>query len=73
MGDQMAVSLRKAEANKKAIVDTLGVSDLDLQEIMSNPEAFASMLEGKELTEDQIANLEEYLNSLYEEVNTMRE
>ena len=74
LGRQMANTEENANAAVEGIRETLGLSELSFDELMTlSPEAIASMLEGKNLTEEQIAQLEGQLDTLYEQVEIMRE
>lgn len=73
MGDSMAAYTSKANASLQAIQDVLGVSDIDLENILANPGRIEELVEEKNLTEEQIDNLYDYVDNLKEATNSMKE
>ncbi len=79
MGKSANANFRKLEAAEKGIRDTLELSGFTAEEVermIANPELIASMIEGKELTEDQVGALEEYVDQIIDgtgELQTMRD
>jgi hypothetical protein len=73
MGKTMDENFKKAEAAEKAIADTLGMSGIELQEILASGASFEEIVSGKNLTEEQISMLETYIDDLYSSVDAMKE
>lgn len=73
LGQSMEANEKKMEAASKGIGEILGLSGIELEEAIANPDQLAALVEGKELTEDQISALEDYVNQMYDGVNAMKE
>ena len=74
MSKQMGISVKQAESAEQSIEKTLSLSGIKLEELMNmSQEEMVAYLQDKNLTEEQISQLEEDLSTMYDATESMKE
>lgn len=73
MGKSMETYMQQAQTNLNAIAETLGLSDIDLQQILANPDAIEDIIKDKNLTDEQISQLYDYAGNLQDATKNMKQ